>query len=365
MARGWNPGPIAGRCSAVIIARFLRLACIIFFAFMSMVAHAADVQKRTEATGEVKIAILDLRPLNVARQRSDGLSDLLNGKLYESRAFRMIESTRIKAILKELGIIKAECDNVDCAVKFGKILGVQKIIIGSMRRDKDYLIEVQVVDVAESRIDGTYSSRAAGEAQFDAAAQEIVDKILGRYEERSSANVAWTIGVHAAYLNPLGDFSLIASSGYGGIVDFSYENMLIENVRGMLSTGYLYFKGSRSNVQSLQMIPAFASVGYSIPFYKGTSGDGIVKRVYCMPAVGAGYLYIMMSYDTRIAGGSDYTYNYGTQGFFNPGIFVSYEIGVEISGSVAVTITPSYTWFFERNYVGQYFGGSIGVRFLF
>lgn len=82
------------------------------------------------------------------------LSDALSDNLVRSNKVRVIERMQMNAILQEQGFQSSgACDNEECAVEIGKLLGVSRIVIGSVSKlGRVYSMSVRMVDVQTGEI---------------------------------------------------------------------------------------------------------------------------------------------------------------------------------------------------------------------
>ena len=59
-------------------------------------------------------------------------------------------------ILKEQGFQQTGCTNTECAVEAGKLIGVGKIVIGSIFKvEKLYSLDIRMVDVGTGKIENS------------------------------------------------------------------------------------------------------------------------------------------------------------------------------------------------------------------
>ncbi len=94
------------------------------------------------------IAVADLRALEVSASEAMVVSDFLRNELVNTAVFEVLERSNMEKLLAEQAFQSTGCTEETCAVKMGKLLNVQKIIIGSFSRafDKFYIM-IRVIDV--------------------------------------------------------------------------------------------------------------------------------------------------------------------------------------------------------------------------
>jgi len=81
------------------------------------------------------IAVGDLQPKGVESAAAGMISERLRTELIATGAFRVMERSQMDAVLKEQGFQQSGvCDNSECVVEMGQLLGVQQMLVGSVGR---------------------------------------------------------------------------------------------------------------------------------------------------------------------------------------------------------------------------------------
>lgn len=154
---------------------------IIFVMALSAAAVAQD-QKRTS------VAILELEPKGVPEVEVSALSDRLRGELIAGGAFDVMERGKMQEILKEQGFQQSGACNTDaCAVEVGQLIGVEKMIAGSLGRvGKTYSINLRLINVKTGRIERSIMRDYTGEidrlltTEMKVVAQQLSYSVGGR-----------------------------------------------------------------------------------------------------------------------------------------------------------------------------------------
>jgi TolB-like protein len=111
----------------------------------------------------VSLAVSDLAAQGVKESEAAVISEQLRVELMKSPRIRLIERTQMQEILKELGFQKSGCTNDACAVEVGQLLGVKKIIVGSVGIAGSYtILSARVIDVAIGLVVVNESIRTKG-----------------------------------------------------------------------------------------------------------------------------------------------------------------------------------------------------------
>ncbi|MFH1416208.1 MAG: CsgG/HfaB family protein [Elusimicrobiota bacterium] len=122
------------------------------------------------------IAIAEFEAKNVSAMDASAISDFVRTAFVNSKLFKVLDRINMSAILEEQKFQMSGCTTQECAVKMGKILNVQKIIIGNLTKLADlYFITASVIDVETGQI-------LISERKQTAAAENLVDiaEELGR-----------------------------------------------------------------------------------------------------------------------------------------------------------------------------------------
>ncbi len=110
-------------------------------------AHFLFAQEKTN------IAILELEANGVTKSDARTLTNKLRGELIKTGRFDVIERNQMKAILDEQGFQQTGCISEECAVKIGQLIGVKKIIAGSIGKiENTYIISIRMIDVGRGKV---------------------------------------------------------------------------------------------------------------------------------------------------------------------------------------------------------------------
>lgn len=117
--------------------RKLTILCIIPFLFVSILAK-----------GKITLAVLDFEAKNVAAESSEAVSDLLRTELFNTGRFDVIERQQIRKIFQEQKLQMSGMTETDKAAEIGRLLNVEKIMIGTVTKlGRTYIINTRIVDV--------------------------------------------------------------------------------------------------------------------------------------------------------------------------------------------------------------------------
>lgn len=105
------------------------------------------------ADEKFNLAVADLDAINVSMSDAVVVSEFIRSAFVNDRSFRVLERKNMDLILAEQAFQRSGCTTYECAVQMGKLLNVQKIIVGSLSKLFDnYVISINMIDVETSEI---------------------------------------------------------------------------------------------------------------------------------------------------------------------------------------------------------------------
>ncbi len=129
--------------------------------------------------GRPTIAVLSLEAKNVSKETAEAVADILSTELFNSQRFIVIERQAITRILEEQKLQMTGVTDMGTAVEIGKLLNVQKIMIGSVSRLGDsYIVNTRLVDVKTGALELAQNAKSDhGEEGLTSAISELVSHI--------------------------------------------------------------------------------------------------------------------------------------------------------------------------------------------
>lgn len=135
------------------------------------------------AQKKISVALLDLTVSNDLQQSiSSVLSNIVRQEFLKSESYQILDRNNMATILKEQDFILSEnCSGKECAVEVGKLLGVQKMIYGSIGTlGKKYIINLQMVDIETGKIEKIENENHVGAIEdLDASMVKISRRLIG------------------------------------------------------------------------------------------------------------------------------------------------------------------------------------------
>ena len=186
---------------------------------------------------EYTIAVLDLNANGISQTEAKSLSNSLQVQVTRtvtSEEFRqksdisytVVERSQMDKIFEQFDIQNTGCTDISCAIKFGKMLSVERIIIGSVGLvGQTYTFNTSIVDVESSKTLKVADYRFKGEVDnlLNEGIPDIVSQLLGvkKKSRRTLCIVGGVVllgGVAAAVLSGGGGDGSGSGAGTGDII---------------------------------------------------------------------------------------------------------------------------------------------------
>ena len=139
---------------------------------------------------------------------------LVNSAEYKENtkvAYTVVERSQMDKIFEQFEIQNTGCTDVSCAVEFGKMLSVERIVIGSIGLiGKTYSISTRIIDVESSGTISVADYSYAGEIDdlLNTGIPEVVNELMYGIKKKSFkkfyiiAGIVITAGIAAYFLIP-------------------------------------------------------------------------------------------------------------------------------------------------------------------
>jgi TolB-like protein len=101
----------------------------------------------------INIAVAELSAQGMSASDAAVITDVLRNELVKTGRFKVIEKQNMDKVLAEQAFQQTGCTTDECAVRLGKLLNVQRIVVGSFGKLIDkYLVNLRVVNVETGEI---------------------------------------------------------------------------------------------------------------------------------------------------------------------------------------------------------------------
>ena len=135
----------------------LRLLLIPLIVLITSVSAYSE-ELRQESKPAIKrvdsyLAVLDIEMAGqIDKEFTKPISDSIRREILKSGQFEVIDRSNMEKILKEQAFQMTGCTNKDCAVEVGQLLGVGKIVVGTLSKmGKMYYLSLSLVNVSSGK----------------------------------------------------------------------------------------------------------------------------------------------------------------------------------------------------------------------
>jgi len=159
-------------------------------------SHAQEKQEYT-------IAVVDLDAKGISQAETDYLSEYMRGQVtrlvsseeYKERTginYTVVERSQMDKIFEQFEIQDTGCTDISCAVEFGKILSVERILIGSVGLvGQTYSMAIRIVDVESAGTIAVADYTYAGQIDdlLRTGITSVVDELMYGQKKKSRRNL--------------------------------------------------------------------------------------------------------------------------------------------------------------------------------
>jgi hypothetical protein len=328
----------------------------------------------------IKISVHNLGVANYKPAIGKTLTDLLRGGISANETFLLLTSD------------KFICKDNDCAVNSGKEFASDLAIIGTITRSEirgnealtryvdksvkmyEFTLKVSIINISSGKTEHLFIRTAKNEEQLKKHIIDILVKLRGLYNlsspkkehemfkrevitDDTGFGILSRMGfsIATSYLTPTGAYSNIADDGFGLNFSFIISFINFKDLVFMASRGYYELNTSKSGVKSILMRSTALCMGYYYP---------LNDFIGILPHAGVGYIQNIISGQAPAIPHPNPMQG-KTGDFFDPSVIIGCEIDFAVYRIFYIFITPSYTFFFEKENTGQFVNFCIGAKLIF
>ena len=143
----------------------------------------------------INIAVLELLGNNISDGETKALSDKLRVELYNTRHFEVLEREMMDEVLKEQGLQQSGCISNECVVEIGQLVGVERIIGGSINKVGDtFSASARIINIATGSIEKIVSFDYSGpiDELLKSGMKKIAIELIKWNASGFEYNTGWT-----------------------------------------------------------------------------------------------------------------------------------------------------------------------------
>ena len=153
----------------------MKLKVLLIIFLLTLAGHSYSYTAELPA-----VAILNIEARAVNQTDAVLATDFIGEALVKSGKFIVIERENMEKILQEQKFQLSGCTTEECAVKAGKLLNVQQMLLGSLNRTGDkYYISLRLINVEEGTIAAAETQEYNQTTELKKAVEMITDRLTG------------------------------------------------------------------------------------------------------------------------------------------------------------------------------------------
>jgi hypothetical protein len=321
---------------------------LLIFITLAYLANAEEPKR-------ISMAIMEFRTDNTKESYGKACLDMLSEGLFNTGLFTMMEKSQMDRIARQHGF--KEFDTIDSAqvARLGRILNVDKIVLGSIIYIDSYIIDVKVLNSSTGEIEFTTRRKITRTDKLNETIQIMAVAIERHYLGYYNLSGSPDITIEACYLQPFYLFHDVVNSGTGlqAIIQFNFPFDSPICIQGI--TGYYIFNPARDSLEYFCMLPAYLCASYKFR---------LARNLDFIPAAGAGYIFSVISSDGSVESDGLY-WQEGKNLYYNISIVSRAELDILLYDRWYLVILSQYNLFFEKTTAGQFFTAGVGLKMLF
>ncbi len=120
----------------------------VLFIFIMIFSFAMAVTAESN-----NVAVLDFHAKDVPAKQASIITDIVRGTVVKSGKYNVLDRANMDSILKEQSFQQTGCTDAACAVKIGKLLSMQYMIVGTLSKlGSTYILSAELISVESGKI---------------------------------------------------------------------------------------------------------------------------------------------------------------------------------------------------------------------
>lgn len=171
---------------------------------------------------KMRIAIMDVIPSSgISQDVAISVSELIRTEMFNTGLFRVVEREQMDKIMKETELQTSGCTDTECAVKVGKMLSVDRMMVGKISKlGGKFIINARIINIERAEMEFADKATVENESDLDRGVAQFAQSIAARIKGApvQSVNIRSTTTATPAKtvphgMQPNGTKSLLMVSG--------------------------------------------------------------------------------------------------------------------------------------------------------
>lgn len=326
-----------------------------FILYFTVLAVSYTATTGSFAAESTSFAIFNIKAIGVDQSYSTIIDDALTAGIHAENSFRLLDKAQMERLAKTNKIRDFDISDPSAVARTGKLLKVDKLVIGSVTKQSNYIIDIRTIDIVSGTIEVIFTKEVTDESKIMAAVSEACDRIRRHYTGQSDISGSADIDLKAVTQIPIGAYAKYLYPSYGVSIHAIKNGVYNEHMGLFISTGVNVFTPRISRYKNFMQY--YSAFGVNSRFNP-------VRSLIIIPKIGAGPVWSRLNYDVDAIPYPD-GYRYQTKTFCNLFILFETEISLHLHDRYMFTFTPGYMNIFDDENSGRLFSLAIGLKALF
>lgn len=180
------------------------ISLILVFTFLFSIIRP-DLVLAQQALGEKKtfLAVMEIENTGgLSKAESSLLADTIRQEIFATGKYRIVDRKNMDQILKEQGFQLSDCTSQECAVQVGQLLGVEKMVVGSVGKvGESFVLGLQLISVETGEMESITTDKCP--CPVDRLVERfkfMTRQLCASFEARKPALLAVSVSVDGAVM---------------------------------------------------------------------------------------------------------------------------------------------------------------------
>ncbi|HEY1406977.1 MAG TPA: hypothetical protein VF857_10240 [Spirochaetota bacterium] len=327
---------------------------IVFIALIASCAGGALWGTETASSPQLSLAIARIKAVNCDEEYGAISEDLLSADVHSAGTFILMDKTQMERVAKKAGFVDFDIGDTRLLADQGKLLKVDKIIVGTIIKHDGFVINLRCIDTKTSTIEYITTEQTRNGSDLGKVMQASADNICRFYSGfgKISGKLDFSTGISSFV--PVGAYAKFLNPSYGAILSVNINNLQNEYTRMYFSSGINCFTPKNGRYREFSEI--FLTGGISGRFQP-------VNSMQFCPRASAGPVISRLNYDIdgkRNSKGFTYEKKY----YFNFCVLFEAEMSLYIYDRWLLSVAPGFMYIADRKNSGTLFSVGAGIKTL-
>ena len=131
---------------------------------------------------KMRIAIMDVIPSSgISADVAVSVSELIRTEMFNTGLFRVVEREQMDKIMKESELQSSGCTDTECAVKLGKMLSVDRMMVGKISKlGGKFIINARIINIERAEMEFADKATVESEGDLDRGVAQFAQNIAAR-----------------------------------------------------------------------------------------------------------------------------------------------------------------------------------------